>query len=962
MAMFELFGVGRSWAGAFKADPLGDRRPSVVPDSPVSSTVSINDVSSASVSRRALDGLRTASGALQAAFGSFVRETRPVLTTTTVGRAGTAASVIGTSARVEAIHFDYHGLQTTNEVNSRTSTVRTSWGALGLDTTTPDALSMLASSSDLGLDTVGAASVKESKAEMNAGMATSYSSSSLTFADGGSTSTSIGSLSGTYQGSGKAADATSLQFTVTKGGAIDSGGLLGLGKTKIAFDVTDQTGEQIFSYSGNVAAGDTISLGNDIGLSFTVGAGILTAGHTASIAVSKTAMTVDPNARFDAVPGVRPQFDAVSQVNAGSFTVNGTLIDVYADDTINAVLDRISSSAAGVTATLSGDRVTLTTIGNSDQNIDITGDTSGFIKAVRLDGTSTAKGNLRDDERLLRDTAVFKDVRTGSFTINGRTIAVDRDRDTLATLLARINESGAGVTAGINLATNRIELVSHASSEDLIVVGNDTTGFLAKALLDTANTVVGNIRDDGKVLGDLFAGVTSGSFLVNGVAISVDKDADTLASVVSRINGSDAGVIASYDAATDRFTFTPETAGSTLSIEGDTTGLLAALKVATGTAATHANADGAFNAPGVAGPLFDAGFAVQAGSFTVNGVAIVVAADDSINTVLAKITASAAGVTATYDDATDRVSLTARDSGAPVTLGADTSGFLAAVKLDGTANASVSAISYSPFNTALGEMAEYAGVTTGTLTVNGRAIAIDPMSTTIAGLVGALNGIDGVSASIDQSSGAVRIWADRAGSLTLSDTSGVLDALGIEAGTVHGMAGSIEEVTTVTAQSTSSNASEVAAKVAAAIKDLNAALEGVSSDGLRAALEAAAESLREQGIGGVGAGVEDDNAVLVVSNDELIASLDVIGGGVDLERVLSGVLETLAAAVARALDPDDPPAGAQVVRLELFRTQFMAEQAAGSLLHARTSLQPGDPPAATRKTALKAYEIVEAGI
>ncbi len=954
MALFELFGVGRGWAGAFKADPTGDRRTAFVPDAPVSSAVSINDVSSASASRSALDGLRTASGALRAAFGSFVRETRPVLTTTTTGRAGTAASVTGMSPRVNPIHVDYHGLQTTSEVNSRTSTVRTSWGALGLDMTTPDAVSMLSSGAALGLDTVGAASVKTSKAELNAGMATSYSSGSLTFSSGSGASTSTGTLSGTYDGTGKAADATSLLFTVTKGGTIDAGGLLGLGKTKIAFDVTDQTGEVVFSYSGNVAAGDTISLGNDIGLSFTIGAGVLTAGHTASIAVSKTPMTVDPDARFDAAPGVRPQFDAVSQVKAGSFTVNGTLIDVYADDTINTVLGRISNSAAGVTATLSGDKVTLTTIGNSDQNIDISGDTSGFVKAVRLDGTATVKGNLRDDERLLRDTTVFEDVRTGSFTINGRTIAVDKDGDTLATVLARINESGAGVTASINLATKRIELFSNARSEAPIVVGNDTTGFLARAGLDTANTVVGNIRDDGQALGDLFAGVTSGAFQVNGVAISVNRDTDTLASIVSRINGSGAGVTASYDAATDRFAFTPDTAGSTLSIEGDTTGLLAALKIAAGTAATHANADGAFNAAGVAGPLFDAGFAVQAGSFTVNGVAIDVAADDSIDSVLARITASGAGVTATYDDATDRVSLTARDSGAPVALGVDTSGFLAAVKLDGTATTSVSTVSYSSFHTALGEMAEYAGVTTGTLTVNGRDIAIDPMSTTIAGLVGALSGIDGVSASIDQSSGAVRIWADRAGSLALSDASGVLDALGIDAGTVHGTAGSVEEVTTVTGHATSSNASEVAGKVAAAIEDLNAALEGLSSGALQAALEEAAESLREQGIGGVAAG---DNAVLVVSNGELIASLDGIAGGVDLEKVLSGVLETLDAAVARALDPGDPPSGAQVVRLEMFRTQFMAEQAAGSLLHARTPLQRGEPAGAARRSILKAYGV-----
>jgi hypothetical protein len=956
MAMFELFGVGRGWAGAFKADPLADRRPSFLTESPVSDrAIQINDTSAGAIARTARDRIRSASGALQEAFGGFVRETKPFVTTTRVARAGVTAAVSGMSARVDPIDFDYYGLQTTAEVNSRTSTVRTSWGALGLDTTTPDAFSMLVSSDNLGLDLAGASSRITSKQELHTGVTTSYGSSTLTFAAGGSTSTSLGSLTGTYSGTGKAADATALEIVVTKGGTIRSS-VLGLNGTNIGFDVKDQTGKVVFSYNGNVSAGEAISLGNDIGLTLTLAAGSLAVGHAATTTVGKTPITVDPNARFDAAPGVRPQFEAVSAVTAGSFAVNNTAIQVFADDTINTVLDRINNSAAGVTATIEGDKVSLTTKANSEQAIAITGDTSGFVKAVRLDTASTVIGNLRDDERLLRNTNLFKNIRTGSFTVNGRTISIDKDSDTLATVLARINESGAGVTASLDSATNRIQIVSNASSEDPIVVGDDTTGFLGMARLGTANTVAGNIRDDREVLGDLFGGVTSGSFLLNGVAISVNADTDTLSSVISRINGSGAGVTASYDTASDRFTFTPDVAGATLSIEGDTTGLLAALKIASGTAATDANADGAFNLAGAAGPLFDAGYGVHAGSFTVNGVAIQVADDDTINTVLAKITASSAGVIASYDGTTDRVSLTASETGAPVTVGADTSGFLAAVKLDGTETTSVSTVSYSWFNTALGEMAEYAGVTTGTLSVNGHDIGIDPMSTTIGGLVAALNGISGVGASIDQTTGAVRIWADRGQSLTLSDTSGVLDAFGIAAGTALGKAGSVEEVTT-TGQSTTSNASEVAAKVVIAVDELNAALDGVSNDALRAALEDVVESLRERGIRGLQTATGDSRPVLAVTSDELTQSLNEIAGDVDLERVLSDVLEELEGGVAASFEAEASPATSQTVSLDMFRTQLSAEQTAGSLLHVRTSLQPHESVEATRKTVLKAYGV-----
>src|SRR5207342_1281741 len=101
-----------------------------------------------------------------------------------------------------------------------------------------------------------------------------------------------------------------------------------------------------------------------------------------------------------------------------------------------------------------------------------------------------------------------------------------------------------------------------------------------------------------------FSSVASGSFTVNGVAISVDASSDTFSSVVDRINNAGAGVTAAYDSATDTLSFTPDTAGGTVSLENDTTGFLSAANVATGTAASRANADGAFNATGVNGPLF----------------------------------------------------------------------------------------------------------------------------------------------------------------------------------------------------------------------------------------------------------------------------------------------------------------------------------------------------------------------
>src|SRR6185436_9280599 len=125
--------------------------------------------------------------------------------------------------------------------------------------------------------------------------------------------------------------------------------------------------------------------------------------------------------------------------------------------------------------------------------------------------------------------------------------------------------------------------------------------------------------------------------------------------------------------------------------------------------------------------LFDPGKSVHAGAFAVNGVEIEVFANDTIRTVVARIGASAAGVTAAYDDSSQIISLrSAEPSTEVITVGGDTSGFLAAVKLDATALSSTGTGSMSPFDAALKEMNEYAGVTAGAVIVNGHQVAIDP--------------------------------------------------------------------------------------------------------------------------------------------------------------------------------------------------------------------------------------------
>jgi hypothetical protein len=941
--MFELFGIGKAWEGAFRKEASSGQQ-GIVADSPISaSALKVNSASKGTDNTRSR--FQGASDALRTAFAGFARETKPVYTTSLTESRSTAAFVDGVSARVDPFQVNYGVLKSTNAVNTYDGGVtRESTASIGLDVTSPESASRLSSSASLALDLVGSSSTIVSKAEMNTSTTNSYGSGHLTFSSGGSTSSSAGTLTGTLTATGKAADATSLTVTL-KNNASPGDGILGLGG----------------SVNVSIKAGDQVYLGADIGLSLSFSAGDLVKNHTSTFAVTRTPNSVEGNATFNnANASLRPKFDNNAQVTAGSFTINGTSVAVNANDTIDSVISRINGSGAGVTASLSGDKITLVTNSNSDQNIVLANDTSGFLNATKLAGASTVKGDLRDDERLLTDTAKFGNTTSGSFQINGVTISIDKNTDTIKTVVGKINSSGAGVTASLNSSTNQIELVTSSNSEDLITVSNDTTKFLTNAKLVTGNTVRGNIRDDQQILSKTtqFAAVTTGSFTVNGVSITVNKDTDTLSSIISKVNGAGVGVTAGYDAASGKLAFTRQ--GTSLTLANDSSGFLAAAKVPLGTtnAIHEANPDATFDGTGANAPMFDAGYSVQAGAFTVNGVTINVAANDSINSVLAKITASAAGVTATYDSTTELVTLATKDGGTgQITLGGDTSGFLAATKLAGATN-SVSTYTYSSFTSAIDGIAEYAGVTAGTLTVNGQDLAIDPATTTVRGLVDALNNLTGVAASINEDTGGINIWSESAGaSLTLADTSGVLATLGVLQGTVTGTTGRSNSVTTRTGTSTTSNSIDVAAKAAAAVSQLNEALGGLASEELNEALETLVGHLRDNGIRGLSVTSDGDEVGVSVSQDQLVNALNAFNDDEGLAKTLASAFERFSADVGSAAGWDAPaPAAVQTLSLaDTSRAQLLADQTAATLLFLRSSLQPHESEETTQRAAMKAY-------
>ncbi len=191
--------------------------------------------------------------------------------------------------------------------------------------------------------------------------------------------------------------------------------------------------------------------------------------------------------------------------------------------------------------------------------------------------------------------------------------------------------------------------------------------------------------------------VTAGTFTVNGAQVTVDT-ADSLQDVFDAISTATGGnVTAAYDNVTDTISLS---SGSeiVLGAANDTSNFLTVAKLANNGTGTVTSATGLGtadrNAALVDARLKTAITAVDGsgnGSFAINGVSIDYNVnDDSIDDIISRINAAGAGVTAAYDAAADRMTLTNTKTG-DIGLGVSESagGLLAALGLTTGAGASL---------------------------------------------------------------------------------------------------------------------------------------------------------------------------------------------------------------------------------------------------------------------------------
>ncbi|MDP2137098.1 MAG: flagellar filament capping protein FliD [Candidatus Didemnitutus sp.] len=191
------------------------------------------------------------------------------------------------------------------------------------------------------------------------------------------------------------------------------------------------------------------------------------------------------------------------------------------------------------------------------------------------------------------------------------------------------------------------------------------------------------------------------------------------------------------------------------------------------------------------------GTAVSAGTFSINGTKVTVALTDSLQDVFAAInTASGGDVTASYNEVTDKITLTSGTS-AEITLGAanDTSNFLAVMKLGNNASGNITS------SAALGALKTTAkivdaglraaitavdGAGDGTFTINGVAINYNVNNDSLSAVLKRINQSGaGVTATYETGSDRVVLTSNKTGDTGVSvseSAGGLLGAIGLTTG------------------------------------------------------------------------------------------------------------------------------------------------------------------------------------
>ena len=213
----------------------------------------------------------------------------------------------------------------------------------------------------------------------------------------------------------------------------------------------------------------------------------------------------------------------------GVFYINGTKIEIedYTKLTPNELMAKVNSSGAGVTMTYDYEKNIFQIRNNAGGPAELTlgndTDTSRFFDIFKV-GLNSGATYVRGQNKGSLDTSTviskldpgftYPMKNSGTFTINGVSIYVDVDNDTIQDVIDKVNKSGAGVTMAYDTNTDKFSLTS--TSNERITVGgpNDTSSFLLSTGLVYHQTTEQTIGSEG----------TDAVFTLNGTKYTRDTN------------------------------------------------------------------------------------------------------------------------------------------------------------------------------------------------------------------------------------------------------------------------------------------------------------------------------------------------------------------------------------------------------------------------------------------------------
>jgi len=199
-------------------------------------------------------------------------------------------------------------------------------------------------------------------------------------------------------------------------------------------------------------------------------------------------------------------------ITGGIFTVNGVQLGPFTTaNTFEEVRSAFSSAGVSASYNSTTDKINLVSLdGLSPITLGASNDTSNFLQAMRLSsGASTVSSSSTLSSPLLNvpiDTANLSGWSSSnvpdSIIINGEPIPYNSGSDTIQTLLNRINDSKAGVTATFDLAASKFFLTSKQTGNIGISVSDGMgAGGLAAAMGLTTGTLSSGVDAEFKING-----------------------------------------------------------------------------------------------------------------------------------------------------------------------------------------------------------------------------------------------------------------------------------------------------------------------------------------------------------------------------------------------------------------------------------------------------------------------------